>query len=213
MPNFDIADCKPLFADESQAARNVAIDLPDDLKLVRRSHKQHMLHLMHVANAARHLERLPADGESFHCVMKGNYHAWDLVPAALQLAEGATIAHLSVATLGFNKSNAAELIELFDAGKIAAVDFICSCYFKSTCAGEFQFLHAGLIARGQRIAAVRSHAKILGFEFSDGRAMVIESSANLRSCHNVEQFSLTHDRELLEFHRSWIDRLLTEASR
>lgn len=213
LPSFDCDSVKPLFEAESQTARNVAIDLPADVKLLRRSAKRQMLHLMHVANAAQHLGELPANGESLHCVMKGNYHAWDLVPAILQLAAPATITRLLVATLGFNKSNAAELIELYDAGQIKAVDFICSCYFKSTCEGEFEFLHAALTARGQRIAAVRSHAKILGFELSDGRALVIESSANLRSCRNVEQFSLTHDRELLEFHRSWIDQLLTEGTK
>lgn len=212
LPTFDVETVKPLFPDESQAARNVAIDLPADMKLVRRSAKRLMLHLMHVKNAAEHLDRLPDVGESFHAVMRGNYHAWDLVPAVLKLAAPATIERLSVATLGFNKSNATELLELFDAGQIIAVDFVCSCYFKSTCANEFGLLHEGLTARGQRIAAVRSHAKILGFELSDGRALIVESSANLRSCHNVEQFTLTHDAELLAFHRQWIGHLLTEGT-
>lgn len=45
---------------------------------------------------------------------------------------------------------------------------------------------AELVRRGHRCVAVRSHAKILLFEMSDGRSFAWESSANLRSCKNVE---------------------------
>jgi hypothetical protein len=62
-----------------------------------------------------------------------------------------------------------------------------------------------------RIAALRSHAKLLLFELTDGRKITVESSANLRSCRNVEQFSMTNDPALLSFHAGWIDELLTEA--
>ena len=42
----------------------------------------------------------------------------------------------------------------------------------------------------------------------DGRCIVNESSANLRSCRNIEQFTMTHDRDLLEFHRQWMAEVM-----
>ena len=52
-----------------------------------------------------------------------------------------------------------------------------------------------------------NHSKILLFDFPTA-AFVVESSANLRSCNNLEQFCLTQSRPLLEFHRQWISRML-----
>lgn len=211
LPAFDVAALPSFYASQSAQARNAAVELADGLKLVRRAAKRQTLHLLNVANAAAHIERLPEAGETFHCVMKGNFHSWDLAPAILKLAAPAAAKYLGIATLGFNKSNAAELLDLFDRRQIGRIDFIASCYFRSTCADEFGFLHAGLSSRGQRCVAVRSHAKIMLFELTDGRALVIESSANLRSCRNVEQFTLTHDRGLLDFHRGWMTTLINEA--
>lgn len=212
LPAFDMAAVPAFYASEAANARNAGVELPANLKHPRQSLKREMLHLLNVANAAKYIERLPEPSETIHAIMRGNYHAWDLVPAVLKLAAPATIEYLGVATLGFNRSNAQELVELLDAGKVRRVDFICSCYFRSTSGDEFAFLHHQLAARRQRVVAIRSHAKVVLFELSDGRRLVIESSANLRSCSNLEQFALTHDAELLAFHKSWICTLIDKAN-
>lgn len=66
-------------------------------------------------------------------------------------------------------------------------------------------LKAGLDRRRQRVAAARTHAKIIGMRMADGRAFVIESSANLRSCRNIEQFVMTQSRSLFDFHEGWMN--------
>lgn len=172
-----------------------------------------MLQMLGHANAARELKRLPDPDESIHAVMRGNFHGWDLVPAVLRLANPATIAAISIATLGFNKQNATELMELLDRGAIGRVDFICSVYFQKSCPAEFQILAAGLAMRGQRICAARSHAKVIAMELSDGRRIVIESSANLRSCRNIEQFCMTQDGDLCSFHRSWMNEVINAVGK
>jgi hypothetical protein len=63
---------------------------------------------------------------------------------------------------------------------------------------------------GFRIAALRTHAKLLLIATGEAR-IVVESSANLRSCHNVEQATVFNDAELFDFHRKWIDDLLTKG--
>lgn len=53
-----------------------------------------------------------------------------------------------------------------------------------------------------------THAKILLMELTDGRGFTVESSANLRSCSSIEQITMTHDAELLAFHRQWITDIM-----
>lgn len=188
---------------------NVVAGLPSDLKHRSRQTRRAFLHLLHVANAARHLERLPRKGEAFHCVMRGDYNAWDLVPAVERLAAPSKIDELCIATLGFSTGNANELLEMLDARRIGRVWFLCSHYFKGTSQDIYNPLAEGLTARGQKILAMRSHAKVLLFALSDRRRLVVESSANLRSCKNIEQFTMTHDAKLHAFHRKWITEMFT----
>lgn len=181
-----------------------------DDRMTRVAARRQYLDLTRVANAAKALDALPAAGESMHLIARGHFDAFDLVPAVLRLAEPVTIAELNIATLGFNEKNAARLIELLDAGDIGRVTFVCSQYFSGMSDGKpvFEALCRDLGERGHPITAARCHAKILGFELTDGRCIVSESSANLRSCRNIEQFTITHDRDLLAFHRRWMQDVL-----
>lgn len=212
VPEFDCGELPSFYGGQAAEGRNASIELQDGLKHVRISETKRMLHLLHVSNAAKHLDGLPTPGETYHCIMKGNFNGWDLVPATLRLSEPATIKRLDVATLGFNNANIKELCDLIDQKQIGDVSFLCSCYFRDSSKAEYGLLQEQLVKRGGRAAAVRSHAKILLMEMSNGANYVIESSANLRSCRNVEQFSMCDDRELLEFHRGWITELIEGAN-
>lgn len=210
------ADPSPVTADRAGHARVADISIKEDLIFARRATRRRYLHALNVSNAAKHLRRLPKRGETLHAIMKGNYHAWDLLPAILKLAEPATITDLWVATLGFNQDNTVELLELMDNGAIGRVTFICSLFFKAHNPEVFTYLTGELKARTGRgrAAAIRNHAKILALRMSDRRHFVVESSANLRSCNNIEQFALTHDAGLYRLHAGWMDEVVaTEADR
>lgn len=170
--------------------------------------KRTLRDLREITSAVKQIDPLLGRDESVHCLMRGDFHGWDLVPAVLKLAAPATISELIVATLGFNMQNATELVELLDRGDVGHVLFVCSCYFQKSCPREFEALRAGLVERQQQIVAIRSHAKILGLQLSDGRCIVIESSANLRSCRNIEQLAMTESPALYAFHRQWIAEVI-----
>lgn len=211
---FDMSTVAPFWPENATQTKDAAVELPDSLRILRQSEKHRTAHLLHVANAAKHLETLPEPGETLHALMSGNYHAWDLVPAVLRIASPATIVRLDVATLGFNNRNVAELAALMDAKQIGQVWFLCSCYFRDSSTAEFDFLQEHIAkARGGHVAAARTHAKLQLMELSDGRHYVIESSANLRSCHNVEQFAMFESKEVLLFYRQWIEEFVTHATR
>ena len=163
-----------------------------------------------VENAARQIKALPKRGESIHCLMGGEYNGSDLVPAVQSLA-GAPIDELYVATLGFNKTNTAQLCGLIDDGVLRRLTVVCSHYFRQTSGDTYAFAEEELAARGQRIVATRNHAKLLLFRI--GRARYVnESSANLRSCNNLEQFTLCRSDTLYRFHRRWLEQVVAHGS-
>ena len=211
---LEVLDAPSLFPSEAQDTRNAAISLPADLRHASKVERRRYLNALHISNAARHLDQLPAPGESLHCVMKGNFPGFALVGATLRLIAPATIERLDIATLGFSKDNVTELLQMLDSGQIGKVTFLCSCYFKSMADGAeiYDALVRELHARGHTIGAARNHAKIILMQTTGGDHYVVESSANLRSCRNVEAFVMSNDRELLAFHRRWMMHLLTETT-
>ncbi len=122
----------------------------------------------------------------------------------------AVLRYLCICTLGFSAANLAELLTMLDAGQVERVDFVYSLYFRSVEHEACDRLAIELARRGQRVVALRTHAKILLLETTAGGCYTIESSANLRSCRNVEQSTFTNDPALLKFHRGWLEELLTE---
>jgi hypothetical protein len=203
LPTFDLDGFEPLFDELTGEHKSAAVELSDDYKHVRQPIRS-MKDMRRVANAAKHLDGLPAAGETWHLISKGNNSQWDFIPAVLELAAPATIAYLGIATLGFSKSNLEELLLLLDAGTVAQVDFLYSVYFKSVEKSACERLQYELTRRGHRVACCRTHAKIILMQLSSGENFTIESSANLRSCRNLEQSTFSNDAALLQFHRCWM---------
>jgi hypothetical protein len=183
-------------------------DRPPAPLFVQKTEKQVMIDALKVSHAARQLERLPEPGEVYHVIMNGNYDGFDIVNGILRLHHPAVIERLDICTLGFNKRNTAELIGLMDSGQIKKLTFVCSVYFKAHEPETFNLLLAQLKDRHFPMIATRSHCKILLFEMSSGQFYAVESSANLRSCKMLEQFTLTHSRAVVEFHRGWLTDLI-----
>ena len=148
-----------------------------------------------------------------HGVIGGKYALWELVPALIEKT-GSKIDDLLIATLSFSKANAAEMLGLLDDGQVKRVGLLISYYFKSTSRPIYDCLVPQLRERGQRVLAMRTHFKIILVKMAGGMKYVIESSADLRSSGNIEQFVMTRCPDLYGFHESWLaDELLngTEA--
>ena len=188
--------------DDAEKAMDLQAGLAADLKYATKAQRRQFKDLRQAKAARDHLERIPDAGEAFHCINRGMYALWDLVPAIAQLATPAKIEQLHIATLGFSKQNADALFAMLDAGKIGAATLLCSHYFSATSKEIYDHAAAGMAHRRQRFLSMRTHAKLLVIAISDGRRLVVEASANLRSCKNIEQFSIFNDSGLYRFHRS-----------
>lgn len=186
--------------------------IPANLIERRRSAKRELLDARHEKNAIEHILRLPDEGWSFHFVIDGRFHPCDLIPATRRLSHPATIKRLDITTLSYNLENVATLCRGIDQGKIGSVLLVPSVYFEKVEKPLFQHTKEELESRGSRVVAGYVHAKLILMEMTDGRCFTIEGSGNLRSCKSIEQFVMTNDRALLEFHRGWIETYLTEKT-
>ncbi|MCL2646032.1 MAG: hypothetical protein FWD61_03385 [Phycisphaerales bacterium] len=161
-----------------------------------------------VKSAVAHIGRIPGPRDALHLVCSGRYAMWDLIPATLELAGGATINTMHIATLGFSKGNVGEMVAMLDSGAIGRLTLLCSHYFKAQSQGIYELAVNELSKRSNaRFISLRTHAKIITLKLTDGRTMVIEASANLRSCKNIEQMSIFGQPHLYDFHTRWIDEL------
>jgi hypothetical protein len=147
------------------------------------------------------LSALPAPGESLHCLQSARYDLADVI--GVLLGKLGPVDHLALSTLSFHRRNSEALLSWIDAGLVARLTMVCSVFFREHFAETFDAIHQAL-KPPHRIAATRTHAKLICMHFTSGRKMVIEGSANLRSNGNAEQYTLVNDAQLCDFWTNWI---------
>lgn len=162
--------------------------------------------------ALEHVGRFPAATDGLHLIASGKYALWDLAKALVKLASPATIDSIYLATLGFSRVNVSEMVEMIDAGSIARLSLLCSHYFAGTSNGIWDYAAEEFAKRpAARFLSIRTHCKIIAMRLTDGRTVTLESSANLRSCKNIEQVSIFGHPGLYEFHAGWLEELFTRG--
>ena len=182
-----------------RAARHAATPPPHRSRAHPRRHRQ-------AKTAAELLPELPAPGEAVHCLMTGGYDLGQVVAAAVALKPAR---RLRIATLCYSRRNAAELLGLVEAKAVGTLTVLVSEFFR----GHNKELHewfAGEVQAypGCRVAAARSHCKVVCFDYSGSDGLVFEGSANLRTNGNREQLVATRDRALHDWHAGWIDEMV-----
>jgi len=178
-------------------------------RLARRIERRRFVRLEQHLAAVAHLAPLPEPGEILHGVMDGRFSGWSLATAVIELL-AEPIDELVISTLGFNKANADSLVALLDAGTVRSVLLNVSNYFRHSDREIFGRIRHELESRGQRVGITRSHAKLLLLKTAR-RHIVIETSANLRSSQNWEQFAISDDAELFAFHKAWLEDLIRSS--
>lgn len=191
------------------------IPLEGDHQITTSARRRRVTNSLKADAALDALESLPGPGETLHGLMNGKYDGFDFVEAVITRA-ASRVRCLRIATLGFNERNAIRLFDMMDAGTIHRATMIVSAWYQAD-AREAQVVarHSSeLPKRGGWYCSARSHAKVVTFELSDRRRFTLESSANLRTCQSIEQFALTQDKALHDFHASWMEAVrATEESR
>jgi hypothetical protein len=165
-----------------------------------------------ISRAVDLLKSLPAPDESIHMIVGQEFAGFDLLPAFLQLAGAKSFEALHLTTLGFSRDNLAQLETMIKAREIPPrkLAILCGDFFRRADSGLWDI--GKLLARTHRFTfkSYRNHTKIILAKIS-GRYYVVESSANLRSCQNIEQFTLSQSKALYDFHAAWIRDCLAIA--
>lgn len=180
------------------------------LAFKRRVTKRHLLNDAGINRAIDQLVTLPEPGECIHAIMGGDYHGLDIIPA-IRTMRTTRIDRLFIATLSFSKRNVLQLAGMFDNEWIGETGIVVSQYFAKADAEIYTGAVAEFAKRGIRLVHTRNHAKVMLLQ-AGSDYYVVEGSANLRSCMNLEQFALSNDKELFEFHERWITHLLDNPS-
>ncbi len=191
-------DVDPLETTHKPAARKIAIDA-----------KRRMLRAKREDGLRDVLDGLPAAGEQLHIVSAAKFDYWTWVPVLINWL--GTADHLYCTTWALSRNNARELFTLWDSGAITsqAVNILTGTYFKSRESDVYAYLVDGLRSRGGRYRAFANHSKVLLLANAKRKTwLTIEGSANLTGNPRVEQYVLTNNRELHDFHRAWMDEVL-----
>ena len=83
-------------------------------------------------------------------------------------------------------------------------------YFKRRETAVYSRLVSGLLQRGQRYAAFKNHAKIILIGKSK-HWITVEGSANFTSNPRLEQYVISNDRTLYNFHKAWMDGVFDDS--
>jgi hypothetical protein len=168
-----------------------------------------------LARAAEVVPRLPAPGESLHCLMTG-YFDFMLVLKLVIEGRAPACARLRIATLAFSAKNVQELAKLLDSGKVGTASLLCSDFMAKSnpkiYQGALTELTANRPGRG-KVASARSHCKVALLDFDDGLKVAFEGSANLRTNRNAEQLTVFADAGLHDWHAEWIDAKVGDGDR
>ena len=199
-PAFILDEWKPEFKPAWEA-----VGLPKKVAFRDKPIKRLFYDWGQVDSAVELIDRLPSQGETVHAIMNSLFKGVDLAPAIQRLA-GKPARELIVTTLGFNRQDASCLCEMVERGEVQSLSLVCSNFFAEKDRGA----HAHAVKRfaevGARIAVSRNHTKLMLFDFGT-EFYTVESSANLRSCNNLEQFALSNSKELFNFHKSWVMKM------
>lgn len=149
------------------------------------------------------MPRLPAPGETFHVVSRGTFDFWNLIPITIEYM-GGKVAEVYGSTWTLNRDIALQILELLDNGTIGRFSLLTGIYFKRRESAVYATILTGLQQRRQRYIAFRNHCKV-ALVGDDPNYITLEGSANFTANPRLEQFVITNDRQVYDFHRNWME--------
>ena len=187
------------------ASRNFIQRKKDEMKRKDRSAARK---LIRPKNAKAILDLFPTVDEQLHGITCGDFVMGDLITEVV--GRFGCPLKITISTLSMSVKNTENLADLLRENSELLIEMVVSHYFQSTNGDVFLAINSLLtevFPDRFEIGVTRSHAKIILFDYPF-KAWVVETSANLRSSNNIEQFVISNDRDLLEFHCGWIRELM-----
>ena len=154
------------------------------------------------------IKKLPPPGWSYHVISNGQYDFWTFIPAlAALIGRQGLFLHMSTWTM--SRNNAVDMIERFDSGQFKEMTLFTGLYFKRRESAVYAKVVEAFIERKQRYLAFKNHAKIILIG-DEKEKYIIEGSANFTANPRMEQYVLTRDDKLFDFHKEWMEEILAK---
>ena len=210
MPELDFGETNSdLFADVGPVRAVDQLDGLGPLELMSKPRRITQTGGMAATHASNLAHQLHEAGEgTTRCILRGTFIFGDLIMEAAKLIGPCKA---KIATLSYSMENVDALWTAFGEGALTGLDFVTSHFFYSHYRETlWRALVTNLPRKACRYAVAGTHAKVALLIPDDGSApWCIEGSANLRSCQNLEQITVSiGDAEAVRFHAKWIDRIL-----
>ena len=203
--DFDDLDLDGVI-DDSEATIETTVAI--EPRLLKRQAKARVLSAMKREHLRDVMPEPPEPGYSYHVISNGKFDYWTWIPAMIEWVGRADELYVSTWTL--NRNNCADLFRLMDEGKIGRTGFLTGLYFKRRESAVYATLLHGLQRRGHRYACLANHAKVALIHNEAADAwIVVEGSANLTANPRIEQYVITDDRTVYQFHKGWMEQCLS----
>ena len=197
--------------DDADTGDPLETDYMPDSRSLKMSAKRRFVRIHQRNGLLDVFDRLPPPGVSVHIVSGAKFDFWTFVPQIIEWIGRTEILYCSTWTL--SRPNAVELFALADEGKIGTIALLTGLYFKRRETAVYAMLLDGIRTRNGRYRAMQNHSKVM--LLSDPIQdvwLAIEGSANLTGNPRLEQYVVTNDRDLYEFHRGWMEECLTKQN-
>lgn len=182
-------------------------DMPGG-RAYRRAGKRRQLRMLQAEHLRESMPTPPEPGESVHIVSNAKHDFATWIPVMIDWAGAVDFLYVSTWTL--SRENAQEIFAIHDDEKISRgqLHFVTGLYFKRRETATYNMLLQGLTQRGGRFRAFENHCKVLLMASAErGMFITVEGSANLNANPRFEQYVVTNDAGLLDFHREWMDEV------
>jgi len=174
------------------------------LKRVMKNDKIHHIK----AKALSDLCPRPKKGEQYRIITEKQFNAYALI---LHLLQSEQIIEMHLAIYRINQPTVDSLIDLIQSGKIQKATFIISNFFNQTKKPEkWAIKLREFCDQNTQCSHVytHNHSKVLAVKMKTGH-YIFEGSGNMSDNARIEQYVYEESKQTYEFHKSWMNELLT----
>jgi len=200
----DKIEIKPTFGWIGKVDDLEIAEIPIKPSILIRQEKRKLIQALQKENLEKLLPKNIKKRYTYHIISNGGFNYFTFVPVLVDILEVADEFYGS--TWIMNRNNVIDMIKLYDDGKLKTINILTGLYFRRRQTAVYAELVSSLIDREQRYMSAKNHAKVIllcNYEKQD--YFTVEGSANFTSNPRIEQSVLINDKEVFDFHKSWME--------
>lgn len=148
----------------------------------------------------------PKPGEQWRIITEKQFNAYAVILKTLQEE---SIEEMYLAIYRINEPTVNDIIDYIEAGKIKKATFVISNFFNQTKKPEKWAIILKEFAdrnTNTKHIYIHNHSKVLAVK-TKKNYYVFEGSGNMSDNARIEQYVYENNKEVFEFHKSWMNEL------